>query len=55
MIRGEKLRHSKISFIFKTFDIDNSGYIEANELKELGNARRVLGQKTVRAQQEFDK
>ena len=31
--------------VFDCFDVDGSGYIEAQELLELGRARRLLGQK----------
>ena len=46
-IREEASRRYQIAAVFKLFDIDDSGTIEVKELKELGNARRILGQKTV--------
>ena len=38
-------KHMLLADAFAAFDLDDSGFVEADELLQLGSARRMLGQR----------
>jgi tellurite resistance protein len=44
--RATSRRHAALRGVFRKFDLDRGGYVEAQELMVLGKARRTLGQKS---------